>query len=551
MKYFFRITLFYLFIFCNASYSQRSIPKTIVNQNGIFEEGLNSPEGNHKKGIMTFANGDKIIGEWRNDTLHGLSKIIYKDGYIEQGRWRKGVLKEKYDLLEFYETTNKIICVKQSLNNKNNGKLINYSRGGDIISEEHYLNGKIFKKIEYENDFDKRIKVGAIKREVIYDGDLATYISYLDNGKLTMKSSISTGLSEGWETYHNRNGVLISRSLYKNGIIISDETYFENGTLKSLNDDKVCWEINEKGEKTKYINKITKKGFIFFGRPSDNKNFLKWEGEIDIIKNSPKGNGTLYFKDGDKIKGLYNGTNFEGLVEYYFNDGDVLKGLFKNDSFNGDGTYTFKNGNVYKGNFKNSLFDGYGKLFYNNVVIKEGIWENGKLVKDYNKDIASTNTKEKSSGHNKKHTSPPLHLSTSELRAWYDSKDGQKYLNDSGLLDDFVDRLYSSASRMSNNNSNSNSNSSQKKVFICSDSDGCCKSVITSNSKPADGICNDRKTLKAGQIGHRWNEVGQQGNKQFKCNKCFIVVNTQDSPKGGGCCSVGGCSGGHSWSEVK
>jgi len=161
------------------------------------------------------------------------------------------------------------------------------------------------------------------------------------------------------------------------------------------------------------------------------------------------------------------------------------------------------------------------------------------------KTVIQSTKKEKQS----KYKTPPLHLSTRELRAWYDSDDGQKYLNDSGLLDDFVDRLYSSASRKSNNNSNSNS--SQKKVFICSDSDGCCKSVITSNSKPADGICNNRKTLKAGQIGHRWNEVGQQGNKQFKCNKCSIVVNTQDSPKGGGCCSVGGCSGGHSWSEVK
>lgn len=463
MKYFLRIILFYLFIFCDVSYSQRSIPKTIINQNGVFVESIISSGGNKKEGIMTFENGDKIIGEWRNDTLNGLAKIIYKDGYIEQGKWRKGVLKEKYDLLEFYEDARINASVKQSLNNKNNGKLRNYTRNGEIISEEHFLNGKKVKEIEYENDFDKRIKIGEIKRESVYEGDLVTSISYLDNGKLTMKSSISKGSREGWETFHNRNGVLIGRSLYKNDIIISDETFFENGTLKSLNDDKVCWEINEKGEKTKYINKITKKGFIFFDRPSDNKNFLKWEGEIDIITNSPKGNGTLYFKDGDKIKGLYNDTNFEGLVEYYFNDGDVLKGLFKNDSFNGEGSYTFNNGNVYKGNFKNSLFDGYGKLLNNNVVIKEGIWENGKLVKDYNKNIVSTNTKEKSSGQNKKYTSPPTHLSTKELAAWFDSEDGLKYLNKSGLMDGILNNLFAQAGEMANNNSSSYSASTQSK----------------------------------------------------------------------------------------
>ena len=48
--------------------------------------------------------------------------------------------------------------IKYNLLDDNNGKLINYSRGGDIISEEHYLNGKIVKQIEFENDFDKRIK---------------------------------------------------------------------------------------------------------------------------------------------------------------------------------------------------------------------------------------------------------------------------------------------------------------------------------------------------------------------------------------------------------
>lgn len=473
MKYFLRIILFYLFIFCDVSYSQRSIPKTIINQKGVFVESIISSGGNKKEGIMTFENGDKIIGEWRNDTLNGLAKIIYKDGYIEQGKWRKGVLKEKYDILEFYEDARINASVKQSLNNKNNGKLRNYTRNGEIISEEHFLNGKKIKQIEFENDFDKRIKIGEIKSEVNYGDEFETKITYRENEKISITYIINTDSRDGWETHYSKNGVLISRSLWKKDNRISYEKYFENGTLRAFEDDIVFWVVNEKGERISQIDKKTKTGFKFFVEPDDNKNFLKWVGEFDIDSKNYKGKGTLYFTDGDKIIGNYSlgerigaviiNSGFQGECEYHFKDGDVLKGLYKNGSFNGDGSYTFNNGNVYKGNFKNSLFDGYGKLFYNNVVIKEGIWENGKLVKDYNKDIVSTNTKEKSSGQNKKYTSPPLHLSTKELAAWFDSEDGLKYLNKSGLMDGILNNLFAQAGEMANNNSSSYSASTQSK----------------------------------------------------------------------------------------
>jgi hypothetical protein len=94
MKFLPQLFLIYFFISIDVSYSQRNIPKTISNQNGKFVESITSPGGARKKGVMTFANGDKIIGEWRNDTLSGLSKIIYKDGFVEQGKWSKGTLKK-------------------------------------------------------------------------------------------------------------------------------------------------------------------------------------------------------------------------------------------------------------------------------------------------------------------------------------------------------------------------------------------------------------------------------------------------------------------------
>ena len=222
------------------------------------------------------------------------------------------------------------------------------------------------------------------------------------------------------------------------------------------------------------IDKKTKAWFKFFVGPNDNKNFFKWVGEFDINSKQFNGKGTLYFANADKIIGNYSvgerigavtiNSGFQGECEYHFKDGDILKGFFKNGKFqDGDGSYTFNNGNVYKGNFKNSLFDGYGKLLNNNVVIKEGIWENGKLVKDYNKNLVSTNTKEKTSAQNKKYTSPPLHLSTKELAAWFDSEDGLKYLNKSGLMDGILNNLFAQAGEMENNNSSSYSASTQSK----------------------------------------------------------------------------------------
>jgi hypothetical protein len=438
-----------------VSYSQRNIPKTIENQNGVFVESVFSNGVNRKSGIMTFANGDKIIGEWKNDTLSGLSKIIYKDGYIEQGRWNKGVLKEKYDILEFYEDAQPNASVKQSLNNKNNGKLFNLFRNGELISQEHYLNGKKVKEIEYENDFDNRIKIGDIKRESIYEGDLVTSISYLDNGKLSRKSSISTGSSEGWETFHNKKDILIGRSFYKNDNIIINESYFENGIMESLDDPKVYWVVNEKGEKTRNIDKISKTGFIVFDGPNDNKSMYKWVGEIDVNSNRPKGKGTLYLTNGDKIIGSYDTTNFQGEGEYYFKNGNVYKGNLKNGNFEGLGNFLYKNGNAYKGNFKNSLRDGYGKLTNKDGSKFEGIWQDDKLVEDYNKEKSVAIVKAKASGQNKKYTTPPLHLSSSELRAWFDSEDGQKYLIKSGMLKGLQNEMFKQAGEMAINNSSS------------------------------------------------------------------------------------------------
>jgi hypothetical protein len=119
-----------------------------------------------------------------------------------------------------------------------------------------------------------------------------------------------------------------------------------------------------------------------------------------------------------------------------------------------------------------------------------------------------------------------------------------------------IDRCVQQEANYSNDSGNYASNSysannSSKSVFICSNQDGCCLAVVNSNSRPSEGMCNSRRHLPAGQNGHSWREVGKQGDKSYMCNRCSVVVNTASYPSSGGCCPEGGCSSGHSWSEVR
>jgi len=42
--------------------------------------------------MMTFPNGTKYIGEWKNDVPHGQGKVIYPDGRELIGEFENGKL---------------------------------------------------------------------------------------------------------------------------------------------------------------------------------------------------------------------------------------------------------------------------------------------------------------------------------------------------------------------------------------------------------------------------------------------------------------------------
>ena len=41
-------------------------------------------------GTWTFEDGDKYVGEWKDDKYHGQGTYAYADGTVEEGIWKEG-----------------------------------------------------------------------------------------------------------------------------------------------------------------------------------------------------------------------------------------------------------------------------------------------------------------------------------------------------------------------------------------------------------------------------------------------------------------------------
>ena len=64
-----------------------------VNQDWKYHEGEVNQDGrNHGKGVLSYPNGDRYVGEWRNNYRHGHGTMTYADGRVESGQWNGNFL---------------------------------------------------------------------------------------------------------------------------------------------------------------------------------------------------------------------------------------------------------------------------------------------------------------------------------------------------------------------------------------------------------------------------------------------------------------------------
>ncbi|KAL4495518.1 hypothetical protein ABPG72_020259 [Tetrahymena utriculariae] len=97
------------------------------------------------------------------------------------------------------------------------------------------------------------------------------------------------------------------------------------------------------------------------------------------------GKGVLYFSDGDRYEGIYEGDfkegKFHGQGIYYYSSGDRYDGELKDGKFDGKGIIYYSRGGGYEGNFKNGKRDGKGVYQYSSGNRYEGDFKDGKYDK--------------------------------------------------------------------------------------------------------------------------------------------------------------------------
>ncbi len=201
------------------------------------------------------------------------------------------------------------------------------------------------------------------------------------------------------------------------------------------------------------------------------KDCLKCEnspGPIIMIYNNWVQIGGKYNKKIDYFKGGSVTQPFLSIEIYKDNSRDLVQEIY----------YT-------KNNKRTSTIDSFGSLDYNNSVnekfdgnfqeiINNEITKARNSIVGYNLFVKEKNSNSQNSSvvsnnkstttKPKKYTTPPLHLSTKELGEWFDSEEGQKYLQQSGMLSAVGNEILNQAGSSSSNSSSrpsSNNNSSE------------------------------------------------------------------------------------------
>lgn len=337
-------------------------------------------------------NSTDTIGKYVNGKRDGLWKKKYRGG-------------SDMNMSEFIYENDKIIKEEEYYYDQ-------YTKGYNKVKEFFYQDGNITKSVFCDTD-------GIIDYEKIYEKDFILFNHYDTYGarykgkKLgdlirTYKKSKLTEKKEGEAFEYDYPGVITRKNFYKNGEILYEYNYFRDGKISSFFDSKKIEEYNSNGIIENYIDLTTNKGFY------THKSGDKFVGNLRVIINE---NGSKYILP---------------IIE-----------------FNGKGEYYWPNGTKYIGDFKKSNFDGYGKMTYPNGSIKEGIWENGNLINDYNKTPIASNSKaktvvdKKTSKKSKKGSLPAgfYSWSTKEQIEWYNTDEGTAWLMNSQVMKDVAKEI--------------------------------------------------------------------------------------------------------------
>jgi hypothetical protein len=162
---------------------------------------------------------------------------------------------------------------------------------------------------------------------------------------------------------------------------------------------------------------IDKNLILIFLNIQDRKRYLegtnpageKWRYYGDLVKGKREGNGQMSWEDGKFYSGEFKNDTLHGKGIAIWPDGAVYEGdwengkrhgmgvefnirekwqyegQYKDDKRHGSGIYHHEDGTFYIGGFENDKPHGFGSVNSadGQKVIKCGLWENGKLKKQF------------------------------------------------------------------------------------------------------------------------------------------------------------------------
>ncbi|NRD20856.1 hypothetical protein HNV08_12435 [Winogradskyella eckloniae] len=361
---------------------------TAIYKDGYFVEG-ESNRGNA-------ASRNSFYTEIKNDTI---LEIVY-DGDIKGIRYETYSLKKGGRFLsKYYDDKGKLISeLRSTRNGYQKGKAVyyyyypmrvkqiaHYPFGQFLTESFYYRNGQVRTEFEQKPEFKKSFYTP--------NGDLLGRITYiLDNNYL--KPNNGTEFKFFYSSNKDAEGVIVSKKVYKDTKLQSEEFYYENGQLKTIstyNDGKKEQQVSysENGEeiaRMSYKDYYPITGTEIIG---DKKSIYK-DGELikeinvyhntDIVFSEKTQDKETYFDKEGRVLGILN-------IEYQNKFGKPLNGkrFYPGYDIDISSIETFEDGHIKeKTSFKPKVLeDKKIEIYKRTEVYKSGSYEKEREIVYY------------------------------------------------------------------------------------------------------------------------------------------------------------------------
>lgn len=223
--------------------------------------------------------------------------------------------------------------------------------------------------------------------------DKNTYLksSYHDNGQISSRGFITSGLKNGLFKRWSVNGVLLAKWQMQDNLEVGlTECWYENGNKKSetnfkngkKNGNYKAWDENGKLVLNGDFKEDRRQGAWTICSESGNwkiENYNKGKLHGVAYEYIVKQNDTAY------IAGHYRNGKEDGLWKWFNEDSLLVETIqFKNGKHNGEHKMYYSNGNIkIKGYLKDHKYDG-NLFMYDSIgnTIKQMTFDNGKFLNE-------------------------------------------------------------------------------------------------------------------------------------------------------------------------